>query len=140
MYYSGKFLDYRVLTKYCHQCTQQQKWLSADEFSLWKENHVAANECGSNFVGPSTEMERFAVKDMFEKSLDHNLMYLYLVGDGDSKSYLDVWNIYGVCSHCVQVRDCCLSAQAKSLRNGPKPRTIRIIRIVTVKMTLPVVP
>ena len=44
-------------------------------------------------------MERVAVKEMFSKSLDYNLMYKYLVGDGDSKSFLDVWDIYRACDH-----------------------------------------
>ena len=42
------------------------------------------------YEGPSTEMEKFAIYDTFLKSLDWNLMYRYLVGDGDSKSFLDV--------------------------------------------------
>ena len=48
-------------------------------------------------------MERVAVKEMFSKSLDYNLMYKYLVGDGDSKSFLDVWDIYRACDHWYQV-------------------------------------
>ena len=111
--YTGKFLDFRVLTKYCHVCTQQQKWRSTDDFATWRENHIAAGECSNNFDGPSTEMERAAVKDMFEKSLVHNLMYLYLVGDGDSKSFLDVWKVYGVCQHCQSVQHLLLNRSGK---------------------------
>ena len=79
--------------------------MSADKFSAWREKHTADEKCSSNHEGPSTEMERFAAKDMFSKSLDYNLMYLYLVGDGDSKSFLDVWDIYGPCDHCIQVNN-----------------------------------
>ena len=77
--------------------------MSANEFFNWREKHVAEGKCSSNYEGPSTEMERFAVHDMFSKSLDYNLMYRYLVGDGDSKSFLDVWDIYGACDHCHRV-------------------------------------
>ena len=98
--YTGRFLDFRVLTKFCHMCTQQKNLLSQLEFTEWEKKHKETGECSSNFEGPSTEMERVAVKDMFYKSLDSNLMYLYLVGDGDSKSFLDIWDIYGACNHC----------------------------------------
>ena len=83
--YSGKFLDFRVMTKFCHTCTQHSKRMSANEFSIWREKHVAEGKCSSSYEGPSTEMERVAVKEMFSKSLNYNLMYRYLVGDGDSK-------------------------------------------------------
>ena len=49
------------------------------------------------------KMERFAVKDMFNKSLDYNLLYLCLVVDGDSKLFLDVLDNYGPCDHCIRV-------------------------------------
>ena len=101
--YSGKFLDYRIMTKFCHTCTQKSNNMSADKFSAWREKHIADGNCSSNYEGPSTEMERVAVKDMFSSSLNSNLMYLYLVGDGDSKSFMDVWNIYGPCDHCIRV-------------------------------------
>ena len=69
--------------------------MSADEFSIWREKHVAEGKCSSNYEGPSTEMKTVAVKEMLSKSLDYNLMYRYLVGDGDYKLFLDVWDIYG---------------------------------------------
>ena len=28
------------------------------------------------------------------------MQYRYLVGDGDTKSFIDVWDIYGVCVDC----------------------------------------
>ena len=64
------------------------------------ENHVDSGECSNHFDVSSTEMKRKAVENMFENSLSHNLMYLYLVGDGDSKSFIDIWKIYGICEHC----------------------------------------
>ena len=103
--YTGRFLDFRVLTKYCHICTQQRKLLNPIQFIDWKKVHQEKGECSSNFEGPSTEMERVAVKDMFQKSLESNLMYLYLVGDGDSKSFKDIWDIYGACNHCRDKSD-----------------------------------
>ena len=48
---------------------------------------------------PSTEIKRVAVK----KLLEFNLMYSYVVGNGESKSFLDIWDVYGVCDHCIKV-------------------------------------
>lgn len=57
-------------------------------------------ECSANFAGASSEMEQMAVKEMFSTSLEHNLRYKWLVADGDSKYYLDIWNIHGACKPC----------------------------------------
>ena len=77
--------------------------MSVNKFSIWREKHVAEGKCSSNYEGPSTEIERVSVKEMFSKSMNYNLMYRYLVGDGDSKLFLDVWDIYGAYHHCYQV-------------------------------------
>ena len=65
-------------------------------------------------------MERFAVKDMFSKPLDYNLMYLYLVGDGDSKSFLDVWDIYSPCDHCIRVSNIITKRNSKEYAEWEK--------------------
>ena len=39
---------------------------------------------------------------MFTQSVEYGLRYKWMVGDGDSKCYLDVWDVYGPCSDCVQ--------------------------------------
>ena len=66
--YTGRFLDFRVLTKFCHMCTQQKNLLSQLEFTEWEKKHKETGECSSNFEGPSTEMERVAVKDVLQIS------------------------------------------------------------------------
>ena len=58
-------------------------------------------------------MERLAVKEMFEASKHFNLVYQYLVGDGDCKSFLDVWDIYGVCAHCRSMSSVLLKRSSK---------------------------
>ena len=97
---TDKYLDYAILNKYCHRCTQQRKLLNEDDFEAWKAVHESKGECSSNFEGPSSEMERHAVRSMFVSSLEKGLRYKWLVGDGDSKCYLDVWNVYGCCTDC----------------------------------------
>ena len=87
---TNRFLDYVVLTKFCHQCTQMKNTMSEEDFQIWLHHHVEDGQCQSNFEGPPTEMEREAIKTMFSRSQNYNLIYLYLVGDGDSKSFLDI--------------------------------------------------
>ena len=81
---------------------------------VWYDHHIKDHKCDANFEGSSSEMERQAVAEMFQASKDFGLRYQYLVGDGDSKSFLDVWDTYGICDHCEKVRDII------SKRNGPE--------------------
>ena len=54
-----------------------------EAFVEWQEKHSQSGECSAN---PSSEMERKAVKQMFESSLEYDLRYKWLVSDGDSNS------------------------------------------------------
>ena len=99
---TDKYLDFIVLNKCYHQCTQMKAKLGEDDFLRWQEQHEQNGACYSNFSGASSEMERKAVRSMFESSLEHNLHYKWLVADGDIKCYLDVWNVYGSCDLCMK--------------------------------------
>ena len=48
------------------------------------------------------DLRRLAVKQMFNKSSDYGLRYKWLVGDRDSKCFLDVWDVYGPCDLCLK--------------------------------------
>ena len=98
---TNRFLDLVILNKYCHTCTQQEKIMTEDDFEEWLQSHT----CDANFEGPSSEMERQAVRDMFIRSKALGMRYQYLVGDGDSKAFHDVWDIYGVCDECEKYSD-----------------------------------
>ena len=93
------------MNKYCHRCVQMKKQLPEEAFDAWQQQHDEKGECSANFDGPSSEMERIAVKDLFQSSLQHKLIYKWLVGDGDSKCFLDVWDCYGVCDLCLEHKD-----------------------------------
>ena len=99
---TNKYLDYVILNKFCHQCTQKKSQLKDDEFELWQHDHEASGKCSANFEGASSEMERNAVRTMFLASTDYKLRYKALVGDGDTKAYLDVWDVYGCCDLCLK--------------------------------------
>ena len=50
-------------------------------------------------------MERKAVWEMYHTSPRYGLMYKFFLSDGDSKSYLDIWDDRGVCEHCQKKKD-----------------------------------
>ena len=49
-------------------------------------------------------MERKAARDMSTRSEKHGLIYEVMVSDGDSKAYIDVFDVYGVCKDCIEVK------------------------------------
>ena len=40
------------------------------------------------------------MKSLYQRSLGYNLVYKYLIGDGDTKSFCDVWDFYDLCEDC----------------------------------------
>ena len=89
---SDQILDFEIKSKICKQCD----YFEAKNIPQEARSH----DCTANFSGPSTEMERAAGKDLFLRSTDYCLIYKILVSDGDSKTYIDVFDIYGVCDLC----------------------------------------
>ena len=49
-------------------------------------------------------MERTAAVELFKRSVSFGLKYRIMVSDGDSKAYLDVIDVYGVCDSCKAVK------------------------------------
>ncbi|XP_063673725.1 LOW QUALITY PROTEIN: uncharacterized protein LOC134810961 [Bolinopsis microptera] len=87
---TDEILDFVIQSKKCFTCDQYSERSSAP-----------MHECTSNYIGSSCEMERKAAVEMFEQSRSFNLTYRALVSDGDSKSYIDVFGIYGICKQCM---------------------------------------
>ena len=90
-------LDFEVESKFCHVCVQS-KCSNDNEFVEWLYNNP--HDCENTIDVPSSEMERASVKKMYQWSIQHNLIYKYLVSDGDCKSYNEVWDTYDLCAHC----------------------------------------
>ncbi|XP_048580316.1 uncharacterized protein LOC125563152 [Nematostella vectensis] len=93
---TGKVLDFEVLSKTCHACDIKKNTLPSDEFEVWVEAH----ECLGSFDGSSPSMEKECAKRLWGRSLSFDLMYKYMICDGDSKSYDSIWDQYGVCDTC----------------------------------------
>ncbi|GBO38685.1 hypothetical protein AVEN_231815-1 [Araneus ventricosus] len=77
---TGKILDLEVMTQYCKMCEMNIK---------------CDHEC-SNYKGSSGNMESVGAFRIFERSvMKRELQYTEYYGDGDSKAFLKVKDIYG---------------------------------------------
>ena len=77
--------------------------MGEEAFEQWLMDHHI-KEFHRTLAGASSNMESEVVRKMFSRSPQHKLMYEYLVGDGHSKAFLDVWDVYGICKHCEKVK------------------------------------
>ena len=91
---SGKVLDTCILSKHCKGCTQIEDLRKSDpvQYSEKMETH----KCNQNYVGSSPNMEKVGTERIFERSVQkHKLYYTEFFGDGDSKAFASVQNVYG---------------------------------------------
>ena len=90
---NGKVLDVEPMTRICKPCKLKEniKSSSPDQYAVWKAQHV----CSADYHGSAPNMEPVGAKRMFERSIQkHSLRYTEFYGDGDSKSFPSVQNIY----------------------------------------------
>ncbi|GFY01157.1 uncharacterized protein TNCV_5076241 [Trichonephila clavipes] len=80
---SGKVLDVEFMSKVCRLCNSKNK----------KLNNI--HNCAKH-IGSSGAMEPLGVYRIFERSVEmRKLQYVNFFGDGDSKGYASVKDIYG---------------------------------------------
>ena len=90
---TGKIIDTEVMSRYCKGCKSKENLKKNDElaYATWFENH----NCKLNHVGSAGSMEVNGAKRIFSRSIEkHGLRYTQYLGDGDSKSFSSVKNIY----------------------------------------------
>lgn len=100
---TGKVIDVEALSSSCKSCKTKSK-LRQDSASYqeWKANHTS---CQANHEGSAGSMETVGLYRIFERSkAKRDLKYLQYYGDGDSKSYAAVKDMYGKDS--VQKLEC----------------------------------
>ncbi|GFV36752.1 uncharacterized protein TNCV_2649951 [Trichonephila clavipes] len=86
---SGKILDIEVLSQYCRVCTKTEKT------SGFSKKSVVSHFC-KNHKGSASNMETVGVYRIFERSeANRSLRYTSYYGDGDSKAFNNVKDIYG---------------------------------------------
>ena len=86
-----KCVDYRVPSKHCASCKswKTKKNMQPDVY----EEFVATHNCSINHTvtGSSGAMEAAGLVDCFKSSIQNRgLRYTNFIGDGDSKSYLEI--------------------------------------------------
>ena len=63
-------------------------------FSAWQESHKL--NCRLNYSGSAPSMEPAGAKRIFERAIEkRGVRYMSFSGDGDSKAYKEVENVYG---------------------------------------------
>ena len=100
---NGKVLDITPLSRYCKACHLMEKKEKTypESYQLWKTTH----KCNVNHIGSAPGMEVTGTKLMFQRSIEkYQLRYTRFYGDGDSKSFSAVENIYE--GHRVKKLEC----------------------------------
>ena len=90
---NGKCLDVEVLSKVCHGCQRIERESDLIKRAFKQQKHVG--KCKINHTGSSAAMETEGVMRIFRRSEnERNLQYTEYFGDGDSKAYAEVENVY----------------------------------------------
>ncbi|GIY27495.1 uncharacterized protein CDAR_496961 [Caerostris darwini] len=77
------------MSSYCSTCIKLQKMHKNAEYVALKAHRI----CQCNYECSSAKMETIGVIEYFQ---DRQLKYTTYYGDGDSKGFLSVQNIYGI--------------------------------------------
>ena len=90
---TGKVVDIEAMTRACKACSLKENLKKDDPLAHahWREGHV----CNFNYHGSAGNMETVGTKRIWERSIKINkLRYTKFYGDGDSKSYSNVCDVY----------------------------------------------
>ena len=90
---TGKVIDVEAMSKTCKACCMREhlKDSNPEAYAAWRNSHI----CNFNYKGSAPGMEPEGAKRIFSRSIENqNLRYSEFLGDGDSKSYVNVKEIY----------------------------------------------
>ena len=90
---SGKVLDIEAMNRSCKACCLKKTSMAKDPlgYADWRNSHI----CKYNYQGSVGGMESVGATRIFQRSVDkHNFRYKEFLGDGDSKSFCSIKNIY----------------------------------------------
>ena len=92
---NGKVLDVAILSKLCKGYISMKKFASPDPARY--ETLQLSHGCNLNYIGSSPGMETAGATKIFSSSKEkHGLYYTSFYGDGDSKAYHAVKDVYGL--------------------------------------------
>ena len=92
---SGKGFDCQILSPHYKACVILAPLKQSDppKYDAWKLDHQA--KCQLNYEGSAPSMESTGVISIFSRPVEsYGLRYVGYYGDGDSKSFQKVENIY----------------------------------------------
>ena len=129
----GKIVDVEAMTRFCKPRQQKKETLSEDGFCDWYDKHK--DTCVMNYSGSAPMMEVEGTRRIFERSVEIiNVRYLKYFGDGDSKAFQEVKDVYSpdvvVKYECVghyQIRVGCRLRKLKKTQKGLKALTESVI-------------
>lgn len=90
---TGKVIDVEAMSKTCKACCLKEhlKNSNPEAYATWRNSHI----CSFNYSGSAPGMEPEGAKRIFSRSIEHhNMRYTEFLGDGDSKSYSSVKDVY----------------------------------------------
>ena len=91
---NGKVVDAEVPSRHCRQCSIKRRFCKDDtEFNAWFSDHQS--QCGLNHDGTAPAIEAEGARRIFGRSVaERGARYTEYFGDGDSKGFATVKNIY----------------------------------------------
>ena len=92
---NGKVLDCEAMTRSWKSCMLHAPLQKSNpnEFGEWEQQHK--NQCKLNYTGSAPNMETTGAVRIFERSIEKSgLRYVSYYGDGDSKSFNAIENVY----------------------------------------------
>lgn len=90
---TGKVLDVEPMSRYCNACVANDKLKDIDPAKY--ETFQASHACRNNHKGSAPAMEKDGTIRIFKRSIDrHKLRYMNFYGDGDTKSFYAIEDIY----------------------------------------------
>ena len=94
-----KVIDVAIKSSVCNPCKKRENMdKESVAYLSWYADHLERGQCKRNHQGSAPIMEMNGVSDIFRRSrATRKLEYTGYIGDGDSKSYLNVCkeNVYG---------------------------------------------
>lgn len=91
--HTGKVVDVAVRSSYCKACEWWKKKYNDVDYLAWYEEHK--KDCLANHEGSAGKMEVDGIVEMFLRSLEKfSVKYGFYIGDGDSKTFKTLLNVY----------------------------------------------
>ena len=81
------------MSRFCNACVSNEKLKETDPAKY--EEFKASHDCRNNHKGSAPAMEKDGTVKIFKRSIDrHKMRYMNFYGDGDTKSFYAIENIY----------------------------------------------